>query len=102
MVLSILLLSLFLNSNRLLPVFFYGYESWWNVGIATTSVKESVRNACGQVLKGTERNCRMKKRLSGRSFYALKGGKPSAFCETKLRYTSIIFVSIIQNFVMIN
>jgi len=29
-----------------------GYESWWNVGIATTSVKESVRNACGQVLKG--------------------------------------------------
>lgn len=31
-----------------------GYESWWNVGIATTSVKESVRTACEQVLKGRE------------------------------------------------
>lgn len=29
-----------------------GYESWWNVGIATTSVKESVRIACQLVLKG--------------------------------------------------
>ncbi len=23
-----------------------GYEAWWNVGIATTSVKQSVKNAC--------------------------------------------------------
>lgn len=29
-----------------------GYESWWNVGIATTSEKESVRQACERVLKG--------------------------------------------------
>jgi len=29
-----------------------GYESWWNVGIATTSSKESVRKACANVLKG--------------------------------------------------
>ncbi len=29
-----------------------GYESWWNVGIATTSEKESVREACDGVLKG--------------------------------------------------
>ncbi len=29
-----------------------GYESWWNVGIATTSEKESVRKACAGVLKG--------------------------------------------------
>ncbi|HIR53477.1 MAG TPA: 3D-(3,5/4)-trihydroxycyclohexane-1,2-dione acylhydrolase (decyclizing) [Candidatus Onthovicinus excrementipullorum] len=29
-----------------------GYESWWNVGIATTSQKESVREACEDVLKG--------------------------------------------------
>ncbi|WP_122644185.1 3D-(3,5/4)-trihydroxycyclohexane-1,2-dione acylhydrolase (decyclizing) [Luxibacter massiliensis] len=29
-----------------------GYESWWNVGIATTSVKESVRKACKGVLEG--------------------------------------------------
>ena len=29
-----------------------GYESWWNVGIATTSEKESVRKACEGVLKG--------------------------------------------------
>lgn len=29
-----------------------GYESWWNVGIATTSEKESVRRACEEVLKG--------------------------------------------------
>lgn len=29
-----------------------GYESWWNVGIATTSVKASVREACEGVLKG--------------------------------------------------
>lgn len=28
-----------------------GYESWWNVGIATTSEKESVRQACARVLK---------------------------------------------------
>ena len=27
-----------------------GYESWWNVGIATTSVKESVREAAEDVL----------------------------------------------------
>lgn len=32
-----------------------GYESWWNVGIATTSEKESVRAACEDVLtKRTE------------------------------------------------
>ena len=29
-----------------------GYESWWNVGIATTSVKESVREACEGVMTG--------------------------------------------------
>lgn len=29
-----------------------GYESWWNVGIATTSTKESVREACEGVLAG--------------------------------------------------
>lgn len=29
-----------------------GYESWWNVGIATTSVKESVREACEEVMEG--------------------------------------------------
>lgn len=29
-----------------------GYESWWNVGIATTSSKESVREACEGVLEG--------------------------------------------------
>ena len=29
-----------------------GYESWWNVGIATTSSKESVRKACVGVLEG--------------------------------------------------
>ena len=29
-----------------------GYESWWNVGIATTSSKESVRQACVGVLEG--------------------------------------------------
>ncbi|MCQ2794437.1 MAG: 3D-(3,5/4)-trihydroxycyclohexane-1,2-dione acylhydrolase (decyclizing) [Bacilli bacterium] len=29
-----------------------GYESWWNVGIATTSTKASVRKACEGVLKG--------------------------------------------------
>nr|WP_289765618.1 3D-(3,5/4)-trihydroxycyclohexane-1,2-dione acylhydrolase (decyclizing) [uncultured Acetatifactor sp.] len=29
-----------------------GYESWWNVGIATTSKKASVREACEGVLKG--------------------------------------------------
>ena len=29
-----------------------GYESWWNVGIATTSEKESVRKACEEVMKG--------------------------------------------------
>lgn len=29
-----------------------GYESWWNVGIATTSVKESVQNACEDVMEG--------------------------------------------------
>ena len=28
-----------------------GYESWWNVGIATTSEKESVREACAEVLR---------------------------------------------------
>ena len=29
-----------------------GYESWWNVGIATTSEKASVRKACEGVMKG--------------------------------------------------
>ena len=29
-----------------------GYESWWNVGIATTSEKESVRRACEGVMEG--------------------------------------------------
>lgn len=29
-----------------------GYESWWNVGIATTSEKESVRRACEEVMRG--------------------------------------------------
>lgn len=29
-----------------------GYESWWNVGIATTSEKESVMAACDGVMKG--------------------------------------------------
>lgn len=29
-----------------------GYESWWNVGIATTSEKEGVRKACEQVMQG--------------------------------------------------
>ena len=29
-----------------------GYESWWNVGIATTSKKESVRKACAAVMEG--------------------------------------------------
>lgn len=29
-----------------------GYESWWDVGIATTSDKESVRKACEGVLEG--------------------------------------------------
>lgn len=29
-----------------------GYESWWNVGIATTSEKESVRKACESVMEG--------------------------------------------------
>lgn len=29
-----------------------GYEAWWNVGIATTSEKESVRKACAKVLQG--------------------------------------------------
>ena len=29
-----------------------GYESWWNVGIATTSEKESVRQSCEGVLEG--------------------------------------------------
>ena len=29
-----------------------GYESWWNVGIATPSEKESVREACEDVMKG--------------------------------------------------
>ena len=29
-----------------------GYESWWNVGIATTSGKESVRKACEGVMEG--------------------------------------------------
>ena len=34
-----------------------GYKSWWNVGIATTSVKESVQKACEGVLEG-RRNAR--------------------------------------------
>lgn len=34
-----------------------GYRSWWNVGIATTSEKESVRKACEGVLEG-RRNAR--------------------------------------------
>lgn len=29
-----------------------GYEAWWNVGIATTSEKESVREACDAVMEG--------------------------------------------------
>lgn len=29
-----------------------GYESWWNVGIATTSEKDSVRKACEGVMEG--------------------------------------------------
>ena len=29
-----------------------GYNSWWNVGIATTSEKESVREACEGVMEG--------------------------------------------------
>lgn len=29
-----------------------GYDSWWNVGIATTSVKESVQEACEGVMNG--------------------------------------------------
>lgn len=29
-----------------------GYEAWWNVGIATTSEKESVRKACDGVMEG--------------------------------------------------
>lgn len=29
-----------------------GYNSWWNVGIATTSEKESVRKACEGVMEG--------------------------------------------------
>ena len=29
-----------------------GYESWWDVGIATTSIKESVREACAEVMQG--------------------------------------------------
>jgi len=29
-----------------------GYECWWNVGIATTSVKENVRKACEGVIEG--------------------------------------------------
>ncbi|WP_442855601.1 3D-(3,5/4)-trihydroxycyclohexane-1,2-dione acylhydrolase (decyclizing) [Clostridium sp. Marseille-P2415] len=31
-----------------------GYESWWNVGIATTSEKNSVREACERVMEGRE------------------------------------------------
>lgn len=31
-----------------------GYETWWNVGIATTSEKESVRNACADVMTHRE------------------------------------------------
>lgn len=29
-----------------------GYESWWNVGIATTSEKDSVKEACERVFEG--------------------------------------------------
>lgn len=29
-----------------------GYESWWNVGIATTSESQSVQEACAEVLEG--------------------------------------------------
>ena len=29
-----------------------GYESWWNVGIATTSQKDSVKAACQGVMEG--------------------------------------------------
>ena len=29
-----------------------GYGAWWNVGIATTSEKESVQNACKDVMEG--------------------------------------------------
>ncbi|MDE6919056.1 MAG: 3D-(3,5/4)-trihydroxycyclohexane-1,2-dione acylhydrolase (decyclizing), partial [Lachnospiraceae bacterium] len=29
-----------------------GYESWWNVGIATTSEKTSVQQACADVMEG--------------------------------------------------
>ena len=29
-----------------------GYESWWNVGIATTSTKQSVNEACERVMEG--------------------------------------------------
>ncbi len=29
-----------------------GYESWWDVGIATTSLKESVKEACKGVMEG--------------------------------------------------
>lgn len=32
-----------------------GYESWWNVGIATTSEKESVRKACEGVMEGRQK-----------------------------------------------
>lgn len=32
-----------------------GYESWWNVGIATTSSKESVRKACEEFWKEEEK-----------------------------------------------
>ena len=28
-----------------------GYEAWWNIGIATTSEKESVRKACEDVME---------------------------------------------------
>ena len=31
-----------------------GYESWWNVGIAQVSEKQSVRDACAQVLEGRQ------------------------------------------------
>ena len=31
-----------------------GYESWWNVGIATTSEKDSVKDACQGVMEGRE------------------------------------------------
>ena len=29
-----------------------GYEAWWNVGIATTSEKKSVKDACQGVMDG--------------------------------------------------